>query len=437
MTWKKRILAIGLATMMATSLPLMNANTVFASGIATASEEKTTEGFEFAISEGTASVIGYNGTDTDVVIPAEYQGYPVTSIGDYAFFRCESLKSINIPDSVVTIGEGAFYRCSSLISINLPNGITSIKEVTFYSCSSLTNIIIPDSVTSIGESAFEYCSNLKSITIPESVTYIGWKSICSGNGLTIYCTAGSCAEQYAKIYEIPYKYIESAHVHSFKDATCTSPRKCDCGATEGNPLGHKLTTTVSKATLSTNGSIKKVCSVCKKTTSTTTIYAPETFTLSKTGYTYNGKIQKPSLTIKDSAGKTIAADNYTLTYSNSSSKNPGTYTVKVTFKGNYSGTKSLSYKIVPTTPELSAAANAAAGITVKWGKVTGADGYYVYRKTSSTSWTKIATISSGSTVSYTDKGAKAGSTYIYTVKAYSGQVVSSYDKTGKSIKCVK
>lgn len=101
-----------------------------------------------------------------------------------------------------------------------------------------------------------------------------------------------------------------------------------------------------KATLTADGTTAGTyCDVCGEILSgMETIYHPSKITLSKTTYTYNGKVQKPSVKVVDSNGKTIASSNYTVTYS-SGCKNAGTYTVKVTFKGNYSGSKSLTYKI--------------------------------------------------------------------------------------------
>lgn len=97
----------------------------------------------------------------------------VISIGYYAFGYCDSLVSVVIPDSVTSIGAKAFYYCSNLTTVTIPDGITSIGDYTFYNCSSLTNITIPVNVTYIGTYAFYECRSITSITIPERVTYIG------------------------------------------------------------------------------------------------------------------------------------------------------------------------------------------------------------------------------------------------------------------------
>ena len=118
-------------------------------------------------------VVGVDNPIGEVEILSKYNDFAVTSISDYAFYHCEGIKNIIIPNSVVSIGCGAFCDCKDLINITIPNSITKIEPVTFLFCFSLTSITIPESVTSIGEGTFAGCSSLTSITIPESVTSIG------------------------------------------------------------------------------------------------------------------------------------------------------------------------------------------------------------------------------------------------------------------------
>ena len=116
---------------------------------------------------------------TSVVIP-DY----VTSIGTSAFDSCYGLTSINIPDSVTSIGESAFYNCTGLTSITIPNSVTSIGDKAFQGCIGLTSLTIGSGVKTIGNFAFGDCSRLTSINIPDSVTSIGNGAFSSCGGLT-------------------------------------------------------------------------------------------------------------------------------------------------------------------------------------------------------------------------------------------------------------
>ena len=105
-------------------------------------------------------------------------------IGEYAFFGCSSLTSVNIPSSVTGIGNKVFRGCTSLTSINIPSSVTEIGWYAFSGCSSLTSVNIPSSVKSIGDYTFSSCSSLTSVNIPSSVTWIGDGAFSGCSSLT-------------------------------------------------------------------------------------------------------------------------------------------------------------------------------------------------------------------------------------------------------------
>ena len=136
----------------------------------------------------TATVSACDPTVTSIKIPSNVesngQTYTVTSIGNYAFWNCSVLTSVDIPDSVTSIGNSAFSLCSGLTSVDIPDSVTSIGVFAFRGCSSLTEVTIPDSVTSIGDGAFYSCSSLTSVDIPDGVTSIGGNAFESCHSLT-------------------------------------------------------------------------------------------------------------------------------------------------------------------------------------------------------------------------------------------------------------
>ena len=104
-----------------------------------------------------------------------------TSVGSNAFANCTSLTSINIP-LCTYIGSSAFYFCTSLTSVNLQN-CTYIGSSAFYNCSSLASVNIP-LCTSIGAYAFRYCSKLPSINLP-LCTFIGHQTFANCSSISM------------------------------------------------------------------------------------------------------------------------------------------------------------------------------------------------------------------------------------------------------------
>ena len=134
-------------------------------------------------------------TDTEITVPAVYNGKPVRSIGASAF-RGETITSITLREGITSIGTYAFYLCGSLTSVSLPESLISIGDRAFYFCDDLAEITLPDKLESIGYAAFSRCSALNQINIPSSVKAIGGNAFASCDKLTdIYITdmAAWCA----------------------------------------------------------------------------------------------------------------------------------------------------------------------------------------------------------------------------------------------------
>ncbi len=182
---------------------------------------------------------------------------------------------------------------------------------------------------------------------------------------------------------------------------------------------HVYKTVTTKATTTKNGSIQTKCSECGKVKSTTTIAYPKTITLSATKYTYDGNAKKPTVTVKDSNGNKIASTNYTVTYSNNTVV--GKATVKITFKGNYSGTVSKTFTIVPKSTTISSLSAVSKGFAVKWKKqATQTTGYQIQIATNSgfTKGVKNYTVSKNSTVSKKITSLTAKKKYYVRIRTY-------------------
>jgi len=140
-----------------------------------------------------------------LTIPDTLGGMPVTKIGPYAFYSCDDMTSVVVPQTVreigyrafyscdaiqnvfyqgkpalQTIGDQAFDSCEALIDAPLPNGLVSIGSRAFYGCIIIESVTIPDSVRSIGEGAFLACPKIVDVSIPASVEEVGDQAFWGG-----------------------------------------------------------------------------------------------------------------------------------------------------------------------------------------------------------------------------------------------------------------
>ena len=254
-----------------------------------------------------------------------------------------------------------------------------------------------------------------------------------------------------------YKTVPHTHnltLVAAKAATCTEGGKeayykCEgCGkfyedvlgtkeitdlASWGNiaKIAHTTKQTVTKATPTANGKIVNYCSVCKKTLSTTVIPNASSIKLKATSLTYNGKVRTPKVIVKDRTGKTLVKNtDYTVSYAKGR-KYVGKYAVKITFKGKYSGTKTLYFTIKPKATSISSLKAGSKKFTVKWKKqAIQTTGYQVqYSASSKFSKAKTVTVGKNRTVSKKISKLSGKKKYYVRVRTYKTVKIN-----GKSIR---
>ena len=194
------------------------------------SEPKAPKGLQYELSEDGESyaVSGFDDpAATEVTIPAEHEGKPVTRILNGLFYKNTNVKKVTFSEGIQSIGQ-SFEGCTNLESVTLPNSLISIsyaafldcdkitkeengiryvanwamycdreaKEAAvksgtkgiansaFYQCKKLTALSLPSGLNVIGGNAFSSCGTLAEISIPDSVTYIGADAFMECYGLT-------------------------------------------------------------------------------------------------------------------------------------------------------------------------------------------------------------------------------------------------------------
>ncbi len=117
--------------------------------------------------DGTNYLLGYVGSDKVLVLPENYNGKKY-EIYKYAFYNCDSLKSVTIGNGVTKIGSAAFCGCTNITSITIPSNVTSIGDIAFQGCTNLERVVIcGNKALVIGNYAFDECNNLNYVTMDE------------------------------------------------------------------------------------------------------------------------------------------------------------------------------------------------------------------------------------------------------------------------------
>lgn len=141
-------------------------------------DDCSSSNWEVSIATGGVQINKYLGDSEDVTIPEMINGKKVVSIGYYTGSRSvfynsiEKIESIDMSKAIylTTIENSAFYNCEKLEEVELPNSIKEIKSSAFYNCKSLEEIEFPKNLISIGENAFRNCINITKITIKRETT---------------------------------------------------------------------------------------------------------------------------------------------------------------------------------------------------------------------------------------------------------------------------
>lgn len=347
------------------------------------------------LNDGTLRLYQYEGTDTNIVVPDTIDGRKVTVLGNSTFQYCtqaSDIESVTLPDSLTTIEKNAFYNCEKLKSVTIPQNVSSIGLAAFVeglSESSLTEIKvdpenpyfsekdgvvfskdgtklivfpsgrsgdyqIPGGTVSVGDYAFYYCVNVSSITVPGSVRSLGEGAF------------GNCSSLTKAVLN---EGLEEIGEYAFQSSSGIRDLIIPASVKSVGKNGLRLSSGCRIRVLSTDtvwadDAFRDSALIAGKKDSTLQKYAEdrgytfvelsadnriplqnEWFEQITPEYEYNGKSHEPEIESSESAPELEQGSDYEVTYENNI--NAGTATVKITGKDIFCGTVERSFKITP------------------------------------------------------------------------------------------
>lgn len=333
--------------------------------------------FEYSLDEnGNVTIVKFNGTTTDVVIPASIDEKPVTAVADGAFYGCTGIKTVKFESDKTAPEKGSAGFVADGVKaegVKILCGYSSLAkkyaEENGFECEITDLVDISNAIITLSPAEFTYDGSSKK---PGILVLYGGNTLSEG---------------------VDYKLIFS----------------------NNNSAGNAAVRIVGTGRFT--GSVEKSFTIKKASLTGAEV------TLSASSFVYNANAVTPTVTVRAGGRMLVKNRDYTLTYKNNDAV--GTAYVTITGIGNYEGSlqRSFSIKLADVTG-LKAKAATESSVTLTWKKTTGASGYKVYMLNSTTGKYVLKTTVSSNTA--TISGLTAGTKYKFGVKACRTQGGKTY-----------